>query len=268
MSVRYNAARFLEAFPLSSSLESSSVPEGRAPRVPNLSIVIPVYNERDNLVPLWEELRAVLDRIGRTAEILFVDDCSRDGSAEVLSGLRKKDPAIRVLHLNPNSGQTAALLAGFGTARGEIVVTLDGDRQNDPSDIPSLLAKLPDFDAAVGYRANRADNWVRRISAKVSNAVRNAVSRDDIIDTGCMLKAFRTECLRALPQFNGMHRFLPTLLRMSGYKVCQLPVNHRPRVAGESKYGIGNRLFPALRDLFGVRWLQNRHMTYTVEEDA
>jgi len=268
MSVRYNAGRPLEAFALSSTLDESAVPGGRHPRVPEISIVIPVYNERENLLPLWEELRAVLDRIGRTSEIIFANDGSHDGSAEVLSSLRKKDPAIRVLHLKPNSGQSAALVAGFRAALAPVVVTLDGDRQNDPSDIPRLLEKLSEYDVAAGYRANRKDNFVRRASGKISNFVRNTVSRDDIIDTGCMLKAFRAECLRSLPQFKGMHRFLPTLIRMSGYKVCQVPVSHRPRVAGQSKYGIGNRLFPALRDLFGVRWLQSRHMTFTVDEES
>jgi len=247
---------------------AAAVTGGRAPRIPDLSIVIPVYNERENLLPLWEEVRAALDRTGRSAEIIFANDGSLDGSAEVLSSLRRTDSSVRVLHLRPNSGQTAALVAGFRAARGEIVVTLDGDRQNDPADIPALLAKIPEFDAAVGYRANRADNWVRRVSGWISNAVRNAVSRDDIIDTGCMLKAFRRECLSTLPEFNGMHRFLPTLVRMAGFKVCQIPVRHRPRLAGRSKYGIGNRLFPALRDLLGVRWLQNRHMTYNVDEEG
>lgn len=268
MSVRYTAGRRVEAFPLSSSLDASAVPEGRPPRVPEISIVIPVYNERENLLPLWEELRAVLDRIGRRSEIIFANDGSRDGSAGILSDLRRKDPAIRVLHLNPNSGQSAALVAGFRAVRAPVVVTLDGDRQNDPSDIPRLLAKLPEYDVAIGYRADRKDGFVRRASGKISNFVRNTVSRDDIIDTGCMLKAFRTECLQSLPLFNGMHRFLPTLIRMSGYSVCQVPVSHRPRVAGRSKYGIGNRLFPALRDLFGVRWLQSRHMTFTVDEEG
>ncbi|HXI04668.1 MAG TPA: glycosyltransferase, partial [Candidatus Saccharimonadales bacterium] len=153
------------------------------------------------------------------------------------------------------------LLAGFRAARGRIVVTLDGDLQNNPADIPALLERIPEFDAAVGYRRNRADGLVRRVSSRVGNAVRNAISGDDIIDTGCTLKAFRRECLAGLPGFKGMHRFLPTLIRMAGFRVCQVAVGHRPRVAGRSKYGIGNRLLPTMVDLMAVRWMKSRRIT-------
>jgi dolichol-phosphate mannosyltransferase len=238
------------------------------PRTPQLSIIIPVFNERENLLPLLEELRSVLGATGRSFEIIFVNDGSTDGTGDLLSQINKGRTPLRVLHLQSRAGQSSALIAGFRAARGEILVTLDGDRQNDPSDIPALLAMLPEFDAAIGYRFQRADGMVRRLSGRISNYVRNALSGEDIIDTGCTLKAFRRECLKALPVFNGMHRFLPTLVRMDGYRVCQVPVHHRPRVAGHSKYGIANRLFPALRDLWGVRWLKSRQLTYRVNEES
>lgn len=234
---------------------------------PRLSIVIPVYNEEENLIPLWEELRSALARIGATHEVLFVDDGSTDGSPIILARLHARHPEVRVLTARRNSGQSAAMIAGFRASRGEIIVTLDADRQNDPADIPSLLERIPEYDAAAGYRKHRADSLVRRLSSRVSNAIRNAVSGDDIIDTGCTLKAFRRECLADLPGFEGMHRFLPTLVRMAGFRVCQVPVGHRPRVAGRSKYGIGNRLLPALGDLLAVRWMKSRRVRlHEIEE--
>lgn len=222
--------------------------------------MIPVFNERDNIVPLWEELLPVLSSLTDSHEAIFVDDGSTDGSFEILQDLRARHPAIRVLRSPVNAGQTAALFAGFRACRGDTVVTMDGDGQNDPADIPILLRTLEGCDAAVGYRRHRRDSVVRRISSRVGNAVRNFVSGDDIIDTGCTLKAVRRECLRELPRFNGAHRFLPTLMRMEGYRVRQVPVAHRPRAAGRSKYGIANRLVPASADLLGVRWLKSRHL--------
>ncbi len=235
---------------------------------PHLSIVIPVYNEQENLLPLWEELCSALRTIGATHEVIFVDDGSTDTSPGILAGLRSRHPEVRLLRARRNSGQSAAMIAGFRAARGEIIVTLDGDRQNDPSDIPNLLKHIPEYDAAAGFRVNRADSFVRRISSRLGNAVRNAVSGDDIIDTGCTLKAFRRECLEDLPGFDGMHRFLPTLVRMAGFKVCQVPVGHRPRVAGSSKYGIRNRLLPTLGDLLAVRWMKSRRVRlHEIEEE-
>jgi glycosyltransferase involved in cell wall biosynthesis len=236
--------------------------------VPQLSIVIPAYNERDNLLPLWEELRTTLASLDRTFEVIFVDDGSDDGSREVLAAVRRASSEVRVLRLAANSGQTAAMMAGFRAARGAIVVTLDADRQNDPADIAALLACIPGHDAAVGYRQRRRDSWVRLVSSRVANAVRNALSGDDVIDTGCSLKAFRRECLVNLPMFAGMHRFLPTLIRMDGFRVCQVPVGHRPRVAGRSKYGIGNRVFRSFHDLMAVRWMKSRRLHYVVTEEA
>jgi glycosyltransferase involved in cell wall biosynthesis len=230
-----------------------------------LSVVVAVHDERENLEPLVRELNEVLDPATNGVEILLVDDGSRDGSTESVSRLAREHAHVRGVHLRERRGQTAAFDAGFKAARGRCIVTMDGDLQNDPRDIARLVAALEDHDAAVGYRTRREDSWVRRVSARIANAVRNRVTGDDIIDTGCSLKAFRGECVKGLKLYRGMHRFLPTLLRMEGRRVVQLPVNHRPRHAGRSKYGIANRLFVTFVDLLAVRWMQKRHLDYEVE---
>ena len=230
----------------------------------DVSIVAPVFNERENLEPFVIELLAVLRPVPLRFEIVLVDDGSHDGSAESIQALAATHPEVRGLHFKANRGQTAAFDAGFKSARGAIVVTIDADLQNDPRDIPLLLAALPGHDAAVGYRAKRNDGPVRRLSSKIANAVRNRLSGDDIIDTGCSLKAFRTEALREIKLWNGMHRFLPTLIRMEGRSVVQVAVGHRPRVAGASKYGVWNRLFRSSADLLAVRWMKSRRLGYEV----
>ncbi len=234
----------------------------------NLSIVIPVYNERENLGPLLGEIEAVLRSLGRSYEILIVDDGSTDGSHAALRDLRGAHPHLRVVTFAHNAGQTAAMDAGFRRARGEIVITLDADLQNDPRDIPSLLADLEGWDAVVGVRARRRDSIVRRVSSRVANYVRNRLSDETITDTGCSLKAYRRSALSRLVLYNGMHRFLPTLLRMEGFRVRETPVGHRPRRAGRSKYGIGNRLLPSFVDLLAVRWMKKRKLRYEVKDDS
>ena len=233
---------------------------------PELSAVVPVFNERENLVALVEELARHLAQTGRSFEIVLVDDGSTDGSSEVLDRLAGKRRGLRVLHFARNEGQTAAFDAGFKAARGGIVITLDADLQNDPADIPRLIAALEGggHGAAVGYRVKRADPLLRRLSSLIANAVRNLLSGEDIIDTGCSLKAFRREALSGVKLFTGMHRFLPTLLRMEGFTVVQVPVGHRPRRAGASKYGILNRVFRAFTDLLVVRWMKRRRLSYEV----
>ena len=233
---------------------------------PQLSAVVPVFDERENLDALVTELSARLAETGRTWEMVLVDDGSTDGSAELLDRLAGERPGVRVLHFARNAGQTAAFDAGFKAARGEVVITLDADLQNDPADIPRLLAALDSgvYAAAVGYRVKREDTVVRRLSSRVANAVRNRLSGDDIIDTGCSLKAFRREALSAVKLFTGMHRFLPTLLRMEGFAVVQVPVGHRPRRAGTSKYGVLNRACRAFADLLAVRWMKRRRLSYEV----
>lgn len=230
-----------------------------------LSVVAPVYNEVDNLEPLVDELVGVLRPLGLPFEIVLVDDGSRDGSASKIDDLARRHAEVRGVHFRANRGQTAAFDAGFKHARGEVVVTIDADLQNDPKDIPALLSALAGHDAAVGYRAARRDDAVRRFSSKFANAVRNRISGDDIIDTGCSLKAFRAEALRSIKLYTGMHRFLPTLIRIEGGSVVQIPVSHRPRLKGQSKYGVWNRVFRSFVDLLAVRWMKARRLGYEVE---
>ena len=235
----------------------------------DLSVVIPVYNEEENLPLLWPEIREVLAPTGLRFEVIFVDDGSRDRSAEIVRGFRDVDPRVRLVRLKANAGETAATDAGFKSVRGRWVVTMDADLQNDPHDIPGMLAHLDRWDAVTGWRVNRAagDSRVRRISSRVANRVRNAVSDETIQDSGCTFRAFRRECLEELVLYQGFHRFVPTLLKMRGFRVLEVPVNHRPRRFGESKYGIGNRAFKAFSDLLVVRWMKDRLLHYEVAED-
>jgi len=229
--------------------------------------VIPAYNERENLATLHSELTAVMHSLPGAYEILFVDDGSTDGSAGVLRQMRAEDPRVRVLTFARNAGQSAAMDAGFKDARGDVVVTLDADLQNDPADIPRLIEALEGWDAVVGVRRERQDNLVRRVSSRVANYVRNRLSDETITDTGCSLKAFRRAALSRLVLYDGMHRFLPTLLKMEGFRVREIPVGHRPRRHGDSKYGIGNRLLPSFMDLLAVRWMKRRKLRYEVKDD-
>jgi dolichol-phosphate mannosyltransferase len=233
------------------------------PGDPEISLVIPVFDEAESLAPLAAEIRAALSPLGRSYEVLFVDDGSTDGSAAVLRELAGADPAVRVLRRRRNAGQSAALGAGFRFARGAVVVTLDADLQNDPADIPRLLARLGDggedtWDVVCGVRTDRQDSWLRRASSAVANRVRNRVTREAVTDVGCSLRACRAELLRQIPHFDGMHRFLPTLLKLAGARVLEIPVHHRPRLHGHPKYNIRNRLWRSLGDLLAVRWLQKR----------
>jgi glycosyltransferase involved in cell wall biosynthesis len=185
-----------------------------------------------------------------------------------MARLAREDPHLRIVRQRRNSGQSAALDAGARFARGGIVVTLDADLQNDPADIPRLLEKMDGFDVVSGVRSKRRDTWVRRISSKIANGIRNRVTHESVTDVGCTLRAMRIEYLRRIPVFNGMHRFLPTLLRMEGARVTEVPVNHRPRLHGQPKYNIRNRIFRALADLFGVRWMQTRWVDRRLAEEV
>ena len=229
-----------------------------------LSVVAPVRDERDNLEQLVCELQGVLAPFG-SFEILLVDDGSTDGSIEIVRALsRRAGSRVRGMSLGRRCGQTAALDAGFRAARGRHVVTIDADLQNDPRDIPRLLAALEEADAAVGYRRAREDGLVRRVSSRIANGVRNRLTGDDIRDTGCSLKAFRRESLARVKLYAGLHRFLPTLLRLEGLRVVQIPVGHRPRRRGASKYGVWNRVFSSFADLLAVRWMRKRRLDYEV----
>ena len=226
---------------------------------PELSFVIPVFNEEESLPLLAAELQGIRQTLGRPSEVIFVDDGSTDGSLAVLLGLARADPAVRIVRQRRNAGQSAALAAGCRFARGNVVVTLDADLQNDPADVPRLLARLEDgWDVVCGVRTRRQDPWLRRVSSRLANGVRNRLTHESIADVGCTLRACRAEVLRRVPAFTGMHRFLPTLLKMAGARVTEVPVRHRPRLHGQPKYNVRNRIWRALADLFAVRWMQKR----------
>jgi dolichol-phosphate mannosyltransferase len=233
----------------------------------DLSLVIPVYNERESLPLLVEEIERALG--GGRYEIVAVDDGSTDGSLDVLKALKRDHPQLHIVAFAANAGQTAAFAAGFAAARGRVIVTLDADLQNDPADIPGLVTELDRSGAAavVGYRVDRRDTGWKRLQSRIANGIRNRLNRETIRDTGCSLKAFRAEALRSLPLFSGMHRFLPTLVRMHGGRVTEVPVHHRPRRFGETKYGMWNRAFRALADALAVRWMQRRSLRYRVREE-
>ena len=235
----------------------------------DLSVVIPVYNEEENLPLLWPELRGVLEPLRLDFEVVFVDDGSRDRSAEIIRGFREADPRVRLVRLKANAGETAATDAGFKAARGRFVVTMDADLQNDPHDIPAMLAHLEQWDAVTGWRVKRSegDSVIRRLSSRIANRVRNRLSDETVQDSGCTFRAFRRECLRGLVLYRGFHRFIPTLLKMRGYRVLEVPVTNRPRRFGESKYGVMNRVFVATADLLVVRWMKNRFLRYEVAEN-
>ena len=236
----------------------------------DLSVVIPVYNEEASLSPLWAELRGVLEGLALTFEVVFVDDGSRDRSAEIIRAFREADQRVRLVRLKANCGETAATDAGLRAARGARVVVMDADLQNDPADIPMLLSRLDQWDAVTGWRVDRAagDNLVRRVSSRVANRIRNWVSDETIQDSGCTFRAFRRECLRELVLYRGFHRFIPTLLKMRGYRVIEVPVRHRPRRFGQSKYGVLNRAVVAFADLLVIRWMNARLLRYEVVEDV
>ncbi len=225
-----------------------------------LSLVIPVFNERESLLLLDDEIEASLKTLDISFEVIFVDDASTDGSLELLLELSTRRPNRRVLKHLRNAGQSAALVAGFRAARGDLVATLDADLQNDPADLPRLLKKLWEgYDVVSGVRSMRRDSLLRRISSKIANAIRNWTTKDHITDVGCSLKIYRAEYLKDLPCFVGMHRFLPTLARWNGaQRIAEVEVQHRPRRFGKAKYGISNRALRTFVDLLGVLWLRKR----------
>jgi glycosyltransferase involved in cell wall biosynthesis len=221
--------------------------------------VVPAKDEVANIPILVAEIRAVMAPTRHDWELLLIDDGSTDGTLDAMRREAGEDPRVRVFRHRKNAGQSAALATGFRAAHGRVVITLDADLQNDPADIPRFLAELDrGFDVVSGVRTNRRDSFTRRVSSKIANAVRNWATDERITDVGCSLKAYRAEFLRDLPLFTGMHRFLPTLVRWNGARVSEIAVRHRPRLHGVAKYGIGNRLFRALADLFAVRWMRKR----------
>ncbi|WP_045219850.1 glycosyltransferase family 2 protein [Desulfonatronum thioautotrophicum] len=229
------------------------------PSPPALSCILPIFDEEGCLEPLLQELEATLRELGRPYEIICVDDCSRDDSLALLSRLREQNDRLRLIRHTSNLGQSAAFATGFQVAAAPILITMDADMQHDPADIPRLLAALtPTTDMVCGVRANRRDTWIKRLSSRVANRFRDIVSGDRITDAGCTFRVLRRSAVVELAVFNGMHRFLPTLLRCRGLSVAELPINHRPRTSGVSKYGIGNRLWRGLLDCIAVRWYAQR----------
>ncbi|MBS1212311.1 MAG: glycosyl transferase, group 2 family protein [Proteobacteria bacterium] len=236
-----------------------------------LSVVVPVHNEVDNLEPLLEEITRALSGVGEY-EIVYVDDGSTDSTRQKLMDLRERFPRLRVLCHRMGCGQSTALLTGVRAAKAPIVATLDGDGQNDPADIPHLLTALAELQReqplamVAGYRRRRKDTGWRRFSSRVANTVRGGLLQDHTPDTGCGLKVFSRDLFLQLPYFDHMHRFLPALVQRAGGKVVSVEVNHRPRLAGQSKYGTWHRLWVGIVDLIGVMWLQRRARVASVEE--
>jgi glycosyltransferase involved in cell wall biosynthesis len=229
---------------------------------PAVSVIVPVYNEEENVPILQAELRAALRGVDH--EFIFVDDGSADRTVERIEAA----PNLRVIRFEKNAGQSAAIYAGLQAARGAILVLIDGDLQNDPADIPKLVGEVSrGADLVCGYRAQRRDTRVKRLTSRIANAVRSRYTKDGVRDTGCTLKAMRRECVGALVPFKGMHRFIPALIKDAGYRLVEISVNHRPRRFGQTKYGLGNRAVRATIDMFGVRWLLSRRLNYKIREE-
>ena len=231
-----------------------------------ISVVVPVYNEEENLPILIPQLLKVLEPLGKSCEMIFVDDGSIDGSRRILKEMASGDPRIRVLGFKRNCGETAAGAAGLKEARGEIVITIDADLQNDPKDIPRMLEYLKEYDMVTGWRQKRDDSWVKRITSRIANRIRNRLSGEEIQDSGCTFRAYKRECLQDLKLYKGMHRFMPTLVKMEGFRVIEIPIAHHPRRFGVSKYTTWNRMWRAFVDLLAVRWMKSRHIRYEIEE--
>jgi dolichol-phosphate mannosyltransferase len=232
----------------------------------SLSVVVPVFNEEESLPVLIPKLVEVLKSLPFSYEMIFVDDGSSDGSRRILKDMTSQYSSLRILGFKENRGLSAALIAGMREARGKKIVTLDSDLQNDPKDIPVLLEYLDRYDMATGWRQERQDQWLKRVSSKIANAVRNWLSGENIRDSACTLRAFKKECFEEIPLFNGMHRFFSTLVKMEGYRVVEVPVSHHPRKFGKSKYNIRNRMVQSFIDLLVVGWMKRRTIRYEIEE--
>lgn len=231
------------------------------------SFIIPVYNEADNIELLYNEIKKLVENLAVACEIVWVDDGSTDSSLEIIKGLAKTDQQhSRYLCFEKNCGQSAALYAGFQAATGRYVITMDSDLQNNPKDILNMVPYLTEYDMVTGWRKDRHDTGWRKFSSKFANGVRNRLSRETIKDTGCSLKIMKTSLLKNIKMYKGLHRFLPTLMKMEGATVIEVPVSHRPRTRGVSKYGTWDRAFSGLRDLLAVRWMQDRKIHYQIKE--
>ena len=230
------------------------------PSTPNVSVIVPVYNEQENLSQTVEEVAQAFSSTGTSYELIFVNDCSSDSTQDHLNTLCGEHDSVRAIHLNQRSGQSAAMLRGMAKATGSTLVTMDGDCQNNPADIPHLLETLTTCDVVCGFREKRADSWSRRVGSKLANRVRNWITKDGIRDTGCSLKAFKSECRGDLPPLEGVHRFMPAYFILNGRSIKEIAVDHRPRTRGSSKYTNLSRLPRTVVDLFGFRWYRKRFL--------
>lgn len=229
------------------------------------SVVIPLKNEEENVVDLINELEPVMNGLQGPWELICVDDGSTDRTFSLLKELNKKKSFLKILKFSKNFGQSSAFDAGFKAAKGEFVITLDGDRQNDPADIPKLIHVIEESDLVCGQRVNRRDPWSKKITSRLANFVRSRLCQDQVQDTGCSLKVYRTACLRNIKMYQGMHRFLPALFAIEGFRVKEVPVNHRPRTKGKTKYHFFNRSFNTVVDMLAVRWMRKRQLRYKIE---
>jgi glycosyltransferase involved in cell wall biosynthesis len=236
--------------------------------MPDYSLVIPVFNERDNLLPLLKNIREAMSAVSDSYEIIFVDDGSQDGSSQVLDKIKRENSICRLIVFDRNYGQSSALAAGFKAAKAGIIITLDADLQVDAREIPRLLEKLKDFDMVCGNRGRRSDSMLKRLSSRFANAAVKSLQTRNIRDVGCPLRVFRSDIIQNFVYFDGMHRFLPILAEMAGFSLVEVKISHAPRVYGKTKYSIRNRIRRAFIDLLGVRWLKKRRLKYhVVSED-
>jgi dolichol-phosphate mannosyltransferase len=230
------------------------------------SVVIPLKNEEENIDDLVHELEPVMSSLKESWELICIDDGSTDQTLAALKKLATEKKYLRIVKFARNYGQSSAFDAGFRSARGEFVITLDGDRQNDPADIPALIHAIQDCDLVCGYRHNRKDPFIKKITSRLANGVRSRVCQDGMKDTGCSLKIYRTKCLEKIKLYQGMHRFLPALFKIEGFRIKQVPVNHRERVKGKTKYSFLNRSFNTIADMLAVRWMRQRQLNYQIEK--
>lgn len=235
---------------------------------PEVSVIAPAHNEADNLPTLINEIAAAMQTTGQSYEIVIIDDSSSDGSAGLLRKMLAERSDLVVYRTQRQSGQSTALSIGFDIARGDVIVTIDADLQNDPADIPNLIMGLQCADVVIGWRRDRKDTLEKKIISKCANFIRNWFTGETVRDTGCGLKVFKKETLERMHRFDGMHRFFPTLVKMHGYTVAEIPVRHRPRQHGNTHYNIFNRSIRPMMDLLAVRWLQKRTLRYPVPQIA
>lgn len=231
------------------------------------TVVIPLKNEEENILDLVNELEPVMQGLQKPWELLCVDDGSTDRTREILADLRTSKPYLRIVAFDGNFGQSSAFDAGFKLAKGEFIITLDGDRQNDPADIPNLLDLAQTHDLVCGSRVHRQDPWIKKITSYIANKVRSRVCQDGVRDTGCSLKVYRAAALKKIKMYHGMHRFLPALFQIEGFRVTEVPVSHRERVKGKTKYNFFNRSFNTVADMFAVRWMRKRQLRYKIDQE-